>query len=191
MRKLIFSINMTLGGVADHRAGIADEELHDFFTGELGKADITLMGRKTYELMADYWPGAEHDTSLPQSMRDFARAFNSIEKIVFSRTLKSVQWNNARLAEGSLVDEVHRLKKMDGKHISVGSINLATQLTKLNLIDEYWFLIHPVVWGEGRRLFDEGLDKKVLTVVASRTFRSGVVVMHYAVKSEKESAPAS
>jgi len=182
MRKLIFAINTTIDGAGDHRAGIADEELHDFFTDELDNSGITLMGRKTYELMVDFWPAAEHDESMPQSMRRFAQRFNAIEKIIFSRTLTSVHWNNATLLNGNLVEEVMKLKQLPGKDISVGSINLASQLTTLGLIDEYWILVHPVLWGEGRRVFDEGTGKQVLELVESRTFKSGVVALHYRKK---------
>ncbi|MBE0539063.1 MAG: dihydrofolate reductase family protein [Ignavibacterium sp.] len=179
MRKLVFAINITIDGFADHTAGIADDELHDFFTDLLDTVDISLMGRKTYQLMENYWPKAYEDPKATKSIIDFADKFNAINKIVFSNTLKEVEWKNSRLASEDLLKVVSDLKNQNGKNISAGSLSIANQLFNANLIDEFWFLIHPVVLGEGIKLFD-GLDKKSqFQLIDIRKFNSGVVVLHY------------
>jgi dihydrofolate reductase len=179
MRKLVFAINITIDGFADHTAGIADDELHDFFTNILDTIDISLMGRKTYQLMENYWPKVHEDPNATKSTINFAYKFNTMNKIVFSNTLKEVKWKNCRLASESLVKVVSDLKNQNGKNISAGSLSIANQLLNANLIDEFWFLIHPVVLGKGKKLFD-GLDiKSQLQLIDIKNFDSGVVVLHY------------
>ncbi|HCY76782.1 MAG TPA: dihydrofolate reductase [Ignavibacteriales bacterium] len=179
MRKLVFAINITIDGFADHTAGIADDELHDFFTDLLDTVDISLMGRKTYQLMENYWPKAYEDPKATKSIIDFADKFNAMNKIVFSNTLTEVSWKNSRLASEDLLKVVSDLKNQNGKNISAGSLSIANQLFNANLIDEFWFLIHPVVLGEGKKLFD-GLDRKSqFELLDIKKFNSGVVVLHY------------
>ncbi|HEX9252887.1 MAG TPA: dihydrofolate reductase family protein [Ignavibacteriaceae bacterium] len=179
MRKLIFAINITIDGFADHTAGIADDELHGFFTNFLNTIDVTLMGRKTYQLMENYWPNAHKDPNATKSIIDFADKFNTMKKIIFSNTLKEVKWKNSSLASESLLKVVSDLKNQNGKNISAGSLSIANQLLNENLIDEFWFLIHPVVLGKGKKLFD-GLEmKSQLHLVDIRKLNSGVVVLHY------------
>ncbi len=177
MRKVIFSINITIDGFADHTAAIADGELHDFFTSFLKNIDVLLYGRKTYELMVDYWPVAENDLESAKYEKDFAYEINSVSKIIFSKTLTSVKWKNTKLAQRNLIEEITELKKLDGKGIAVGSLSLAAQLT--DYIDEYWFLIHPVVLGKGKRLFENFNEKLELKLIDTIKFKSGVVVLHY------------
>src|SRR5512142_1112775 len=119
MRKLIFSINITLDGFIDHTAGIADEELHDYFTGLLKIADLHLYGRKTYQLMAEYWPSAPSDPDIARSELDYANALNPMPKRVYSRTLQNVGWNTQVVNEVNASDIV-RLKQMPGKNILLG-----------------------------------------------------------------------
>ncbi len=179
MGRIFFAINITIDGFADHTAGIADDELHDFFTNYLKNIDIVLFGRKTYELMAGYWPNADKDPKSTRSMIEFANVFNQIPKIVFSKTLSKVDWNNTELNKGDLIKEARKLKEKDGKNISAGSLSIAAALTKSNLIDEYWFLIHPVILGKGVELF-EGLGVKTdLKLLDTKVFGSGVVALHY------------
>jgi dihydrofolate reductase len=179
MRKLVFAINITIDGFADHTAGIADDELHDFFTSLLDTIDVTLMGRKTYQLMENYWPKAHEDPNATNSTINFADKFNTLNKIVFSNTLTEVKWKNSRLASESLLKVVSDLKNQNGKNISAGSLSVADQLFNENLIDEFWFLIHPVVLGKGKKLFD-GLEmKSQLQLIDIKKFNSGVVVLHY------------
>lgn len=179
MRKLVFAINITIDGFADHTAGIADDELHDFFTNFLDTIDVSLMGRKTYQLMENYWPNAHQDPNATKSTIDFADKFNAMKKIVFSSTLTEVKWKNSRLASESLLKVVSDLKNQNGKNISAGSLSIAKQLFNANLIDEFWFLIHPVVLGKGKKLFD-GLDiKNQLRLIDIKKFNSGVVALQY------------
>ena len=178
-RKVIFGINITINGSADHIAMIADAELHDFFTDLLNEVDVVLYGRKTYQLMESYWPDAWNDSKSTESEKRFADIINPIKKIVFSNTLKKVDWQNSVLSEKGLVTKVSELKRQEGKPISVGSINIASQLFKENLIDEFWFAVHPVVSGKGLGLFD-GIDINTeLRFIDSKKLNSGVVVLHY------------
>jgi dihydrofolate reductase len=179
MRKLVFAINITIDGFADHTAGIADDELHDFFTNFLDTIDISLMGRKTYQLMENYWPNVYEDPNATKSTINFADKFNAMNKIVFSNTLTEVKWKNSRLAREGLLKVASDLKNQNGKNISAGSLSIANQLFNENLIDEFWFLIHPVVLGKGKKLFD-GLEmKSQLQLIDTNNFSSGVVVLHY------------
>ncbi len=179
MGKINFAINITVDGYADHTAVIADEELHDFFTNYLKIIDMVLLGRKTYEMMASYWPHAREDPKSTRSEIEFADRYNNIEKVVFSRTLKSVNWNNTTLNKRNLVDEVRKMKQDESKNISAGSLSIATQLLELNLIDEFWFLVHPVILGKGVQLFESLNVKSDLKLLDTKVFRSGVVALHY------------
>ncbi len=179
MRKVVFSINSTINGFADHTTVIADEELHDFFTGLLNEFDVSLMGRKTYQLMASYWPVAHKDPECTESMKRFADKFNAMKKIIFSNTLKNVEWQNSVLAKKDLLSTVLELKKENGKSISAGSINIAGQLFKHNLIDEFWFVIHPVIAGTGPRLFEGIINVNNLQLIDSKKFNSGAFALHY------------
>ena len=179
LRKIIFAINTTINGSVDHTVGIADDELHNFYTDLLNSVDVVLMGRKTYQLMESFWPVAHKDPGSTQSILRFADKYNSIKKIVFSETLSEVKWQNSQLADRNLQEIISKLKNQDGKNISAGSLSIALQLLKLNLIDEFWFAIHPVVVQKGPPLF-EGIDIiKKLKLVDSITLSSGVIVHHY------------
>ncbi|MCB0746818.1 MAG: dihydrofolate reductase family protein [Ignavibacteriae bacterium] len=182
MRKIIFAINTTIDGYADHTAGIVDAKLHDFFTNLLSNSDVILFGRKTYELMENFWPNAKDYPQSDKSTIDFSDKINSIKKIVFSKTLEKVDWENSELCKNNLADTIHSLKKQKGKNISIGSLSLASQLTKLELIDEYWFLVHPIIMGSGKRLFEDHNKRSSLMLIDTKTFKSGVVVAHYVKK---------
>ncbi len=179
MRKVVFSMNITLDGSADHTAAIADEELHDFFTGLLADTDTILFGRKTYDLMESYWPNASSDPRSTGSEIRFADQINSVKKLVFSRTLKNTEWHNASIAKGSLEEEVLSLKQGSGKIISVGSISLAAALSEKGLIDEYRLLIHPIIASGGIRIFDTLSSRINLKLIDMKQFGSGVTVLHY------------
>ena len=178
MRKVTFAINITIDGYCGHELGIADDELHEYFTGLLRDSDVEIFGRNTYHLMYPYW----HDVAVNQSetevINEFARTFDSIPKIVFSTTLKSVEWNNTTLLHSNLREEIMKLKQQPGKNISIGSLNIASQVARWDLIDEYHLVVHPVIAGKGPRLF-ESVENLTLKLVGSKTFRSGVVALHY------------
>lgn len=179
MRKLIFSMNVSLDGYADHTVAIADDELHEFANDLMDTVDILLFGRVTYELMESYWPNARNDPRATPSMIAFADRINAKPKIVFSRTLQAAGWAHTRLVKSHIVEEVVKLKQQPGKDLSIGGISLCQEFMRLGLVDGYWLLVQPVIIGKGRRLF-EGLGKRVdLELVDTKTFKSGVVVLHY------------
>ena len=146
MRKLIAAINMTLDGFCDHTAGIPDEEIHQHYADLLRSAGIILYGRKTFQLM-EYWQTVVKNPTGNKAMDEFAAVMDQIPKLVFSHTLKSVEWASATLAKGGLEEEVLALKRQPGRDILVGSPGLIVSLTNLNLIDEYQLCIHPVIVG--------------------------------------------
>ena len=185
MGKLIFEINVSLDGYADHTifSATADDELHEFFSDLLDETEIALFGRVTYQLMESYWPHAHEDPKATKATLKFADKFNSVSKIVFSRTLQEARWNNTRLVRENIVNEVRKLKKQSRKDISVGGISVSQEFIRLGLVDEYWIVLHPVLAGKGRRLFDGLNDRANLTLLGSKTFRSGVVALHYLNKS--------
>jgi dihydrofolate reductase len=177
--KVTFAINITVNGTADHTTVIADDELHDFYTNLLKNMDVILFGRKTYQLMEGFWPVAYKNKQSTKSMIRFADIINPINKIVFSNTLKEVKWQNSHLANGSLQKIISELKKQKNKNISAGSLSIATQLLKLNLIDEFWFVVHPIIAVNNKKLFEEFNDRKNLKFIDLKKFNSGVVGLHY------------
>ena len=179
MRKVIFAINLAINGSADHTEGIADDELHDFFTDLLNDIDMILFGRKTYQLMESFWPIVHKDSRSTQSILRFADKINSIRKLVFSNTLTEVNWENTNLVNGNISNEVLSLKKQPGKNISVGSLSIASDLTNAGLIDEYWFLVHPIFSSSNKRIFNNIKKRINLKLISTKKFNSGVVVLHY------------
>ncbi len=179
MRKIIFAINITVDGFADHTSVIADDELHKFFADYLADVGVVLLGRKTYEMMASYWPHARENPESTKSEIEFADRYNNIKKVVFSRTLKSVGWNNTTLNKRDLFDEVKKMKEQNGKSISAGSLSIASALAEKQLINEYWIVVHPVILGKGKQLFEDFHEKIKLKLLDTKTFQSGAVVLHY------------
>ncbi len=181
MRKVIFAINSTADGYCSHTDMMPEEEQFDFFIKLLRDAGLILFGRTTYQLMVPYWPDVAKDPSSSKSDLDFARAFDSIDKIVFSTTLKDVGGRNTRIVRGNVAEEVMALKQRPGRDILAGSLGIASQLSERGLIDEYHFTVHPVIAGKGPRLFDTvKLQETIrLDLVGSKTFQSGVVALHY------------
>ncbi len=183
MRNIIFAINMTLDGCCDHTKFMPDAETFDYVTRLTREADTFLYGRKTYQLMVPYWPDVAKDPA-EQTKPDyeFAQAFDAISKIiVFSKSLDSAEGNKTRIVRTNLRDEILKLKQEPGKNILTGGITIPSQIAELGLIDEYYFVVHPIVVGEGRRLF-EGInlqEKLRLKLVESKTFQSGTVALHY------------
>jgi len=183
MRKIIAAINMTLDGFCDHTAGIPDEEIHQHYTELLNEGDAILYGRITYQLM-EYWQPLVKNPSGEKTMDDFAMAIDKIPKIVFSHTLKNVEWESAKLANRTIEEEVLELKQQSGKDIFVGSRSLIMQLMKLNLIDEYQLCVHPVIAGKGLPLFENINDRTILKLIKTKTFSGGAVSLYYEPKNE-------
>jgi dihydrofolate reductase len=181
MRKVIFAINSTLDGCVDHTNQFVDEEMHEYFTQLTRENGLQVFGRKTYQLMVPYWLEVLKDPSASKSDTEFARAFESIPKVVFSRTLEGIEDKNTRIVRGGLGEEIRKLKQEPGKNILVGGVDVPTQLVELGLVDEFRFVIGPMIAGEGRRLFDGvSLPEKLrLKLVESKTFQSGGIALRY------------
>jgi dihydrofolate reductase len=181
MRKLIFAINTTLDGCVDHTKQTVDDEKLEYFTHLMRDVDLQVFGRKTYQLMVPYWPEVAKNQSNTKADIEFARAFDSINKIVFSRSLDSAEDKNTRIVRKNLRDEMLKLKQEPGKNILVGGVSLPSQLIELGLVDEYLFVVGPILAGEGRRLL-EGFslpEKLQLKLVESKPFKSGSVALRY------------
>lgn len=179
MRKLIAAMNMTLDGYCDHTAGIADDDLHQHYNELLKNAGVLLYGRITYQLMESYWPDVvKHPTGNKQT-DDFAELIDDIPKIVFSRTLKNVEWKNSELKKQVIREDILELKAQSGKNIVAGSPSLIVQLMQLDLIDEYQLCIHPVILGSGLPLFKNVSDRSILKLLKSKSFGSGAIVHYY------------
>ena len=182
MRNVIYAINISIDGCCDHTKVTVDDETFEYFTNTLMReVDLQVFGRKTYQLMVPYWPDVLKDPSATKEDREFAEAFDSVDKLVFSRTLDSVEGRNTRIVRTNLHDEIVKLKQEPGKNILVGGVDIPSQLVELGLVDEYRFMVSPVIAGEGRRLL-EGVSLREslhLKLVESKIFKSGHVALRY------------
>src|SRR5215467_4745607 len=181
MRPLRYSINITLDGCCDHRAGVADEESHRYWAEKIAQTDALLFGRVTYEMMEAAWrpsaTGVKPDWMQPW-MEPFARTIDAAKKYVVSSTLDRVDWN-AEFLRGDLGTAVQQLKREPGKGLLVGGVKLPLALAELGLIDEYEFVVQPRLVGNGPTLF-AGLSKYVdLRLVSRLELRSGAAAMRY------------
>src|ERR1700720_3851278 len=176
MRPLRYSINVTLDGCCDHRAMLADEDLHRHAVENLDQADALLFGRVTYEMMeAAFRPRAG---ARPDWMEPFARTIDAAKKYVVSSTLDRVDWN-AELVRGDLGKAVEQLKQESGKGLLVGGVKLPLALAELGLIDEYELVLQPRLVGHGPTLF-AGLSKPLdLRLVSRLELGSGAMAMRY------------
>jgi dihydrofolate reductase len=181
MRNVIYAINVTLDGCCDHTKGMADEELLEHYTRFLREVDLLVYGRKTYQLMVPYWPDIAKSHAETKAENDFADTFDSINKVVFSRSLKSAEGKNTRIVRTDLRDEILKLKQEPGKSISTGGVDIPSQLIELGLVDEYHVVVLPIVAGAGRRLLEDvNLPQKLqLKLVDSKIFKSGCVALRY------------
>ena len=181
MGLLTFTINVTLDGCVDHQAGIADDETNAFFTRLLDESGAMLWGRVTYEMMESYWPAvASGSVEAPPSNRDWAVTLEAKPKYVVSSTRKVFAWTNSHLIVGDLRPAVQKLKDGTPAGVLLGSGKLATELDRLDLIDEYKILVHPRIAGHGPTLYQGGLPNiRRLELVSTIPFRNGVVAMHY------------
>jgi dihydrofolate reductase len=182
MRRVIYSMTVSLDGfIADPSGEIdwsaPDEELHRFHNDQVRELGGYLLGRRLYEAML-YWETADENPSATDFELEFARIWQDLPRVVFSRTLEKVE-GNARLAEGGIAEEVARLKQEPGKDLGVGGAGLAGTLVELGLVDEYRLFVSPVVLGGGTPFFP-ALDERVnLELVETRTFGSRVVYLRY------------
>jgi len=178
---LTFSYNVTLDGCVDHEAGIADDETHAFFTRLLDAGGAMLWGRTTYEMMEGYWPAvARGEVEAPAAIRAWAVKLEAMPKYVVSSTRKDFPWNNSHHLEGDLREAVQKLKDATPNGVLLGSGKLATEIDRLDLIDEYRLLVHPRIAGHGPILYQSGLPRtRRLELVSTTPLRNGVVALHY------------
>jgi dihydrofolate reductase len=181
MGLLTFSLNVTLDGCVDHEEGDVDDESHAFFTRLMDERGAMLWGRVTYEMMESYWPAvARGDVEAPPAIREWAVKLEAKPKYVVSSTRTTFPWTNSRLVAGDLRAGVQRLKDETPAGVLLGSGALATELDRLDLIDEYQFLVHPRIAGHGPTLYQGGLPgTRRLELISARPLRSGAVAMHY------------
>jgi dihydrofolate reductase len=179
MRNVVFAINITLDGCCDHTKMIGDEKIHEYFTHLMRDVDLLVFGRKTYQLMVPFWPDVAKNHSMTKATNEFADTFDSINKIVFSQSLDSAE-GNTRIVRTKLQDEILKLKQEQGKNILTGGVSIPSQLIELGLVDEYHFVVHPIMAGEGRRLLEGSLmERSQLKLVESKIFQSGIVALRY------------
>lgn len=168
---------MTLDGFCDHTATIADDEIHCHYTELLRASGVILFGRITYQLM-ESWKDVLQNPTGNSATDEFAAVIDRIPKIVFSKTLKTVEWESVALAKQDVQKEIFALKQQPGKDILVGSRSLIVTAMNLHLIDEFQLCVHPVVAGGGLPLFKNS-DKTSLYLIATRTFACGAVILYY------------
>ena len=179
MGLLTFGLNVTLDGCCDHREGIADDELHDYFTRLMDESGAMLWGRVTYELMESAWPAVARDEKAPRAMREWAVKLDAKPKYVVSALRRDFPWVNTFRLEGDLQEAVRQLKQKTPGGVLVGSPTLGAALDRLELIDEYRIVVHPVLAGHGPTLF-QGLERaRRLELVSTKRLNSGVMAMHY------------
>jgi dihydrofolate reductase len=182
MRNVIYAVNLTLDGCCDHTKFNPDEDTFEYFIHLLrDEAGLLVYGRKTYQLMVPYWPDIAKSQSETKADIEFAQIFVSRKKIVFSRSLASAEDENTRIVRTNLRDEILKLKQEPGKDILVGGVDIPSQLIELGLVDEYRFVVAPIIVGEGRRLMESvSLPEKLqLKLVESKIFESGCVALRY------------
>ena len=182
MKKVICRMSVSLDGYIEGPNReidwhLLDDEVNAYVVEMLEATDVIVKGRKTYELMASFWPTAEGDDSSVKSFKDL---MNGKPKLVFSRTLKRVEWQNSRLASGTISEEVARLKQTPGDGlICVGGSDLAASLLEEGLLDELWVLVTPVLIGGGKTLMDAIKKRHPLKLLSTRAFKSGNVALTY------------
>ncbi len=183
MRKLIMQLEITLDGF-----GSGPNGEFDWFTLDteawklrneayLSQIDTVVLGRKNYQGFYGYWPPVATNPEASETDVGFSRWLDAIPKLVVSKTLTKTEWQNSRLVQGDLTQEVSRLKEESGKDILImSSTSVAQTCMAAGLIDDYWLTVHPVALGSGVPLFKERVDLKLLD---SRVFPSGQVFLHY------------
>lgn len=181
MGLLTFGLNLTLDGCVDHQEGIADDETHAFFTHLMDECGAMLWGRVTYEMMESYWPAvARGDVEAPPALREWAVKLETKPKYVASMTRTDFPWSNSHHISGDLHTSIQKLKDANPAGVLLGSGKLAKELDRLDLIDEYKFLVHPRIAGHSPTLYEGGLPTtRRLELVSAKPLSNGVVAMHY------------
>lgn len=172
-----------MDGCCDHTKVDGSEEILDYFAQLMRDVDVLVYGRKTYQLMVPFWPDvARSHSGQTRAMNDFARAFDAVNQIiVFSQSLGKAEGKNTRVLRTDLRDEILKLKQEEGKAILAGGVTLPSQLMELGLVDEYQFVVHPVLAGEGRRLLESTRlqERPKLKLTEAKSFKSGHVALRY------------
>lgn len=181
MRKLIYGINISLDGCCDHTKFGGADDIQDYFRELLETVDLVIYGRKTYELMVPFWPEMAKAQSMNEASNAFARVFANLKRVVVSGSIANVDDKQTTVIRDNLREEVLRLKQQAGKSISTGGVELPARLIEWGLIDEFHIVVHPVIVGQGRRLFTEMhlLENLGLKLVASQTLSSGCMALQY------------
>lgn len=181
MGLLTFSINVTLDGCVDHREGIADEETHPLFTQLMEESGAMLWGRTTYEMMESAWPAvARGEVEADSTMREWAVKLDAKPKYVVSSTREDFPWANSHRIAGDLREGVQNLKDETPAGVLVGSVSLAAELDRLDLVDEYRFLVQPRIVGHGPTLHESGLPStRRLALISATPLRNGPIWTHY------------
>ena len=181
MGLLIFSTNATLDGCVDHREGIADHETHAFFTRLMDECGAMLWGRVTYEMMESYWPAvARGEAEVLPTIHEWAVKLDAKPKYVVSSKRNDFPWTNSHHIAGDLRTGVQNLKDATPAGVLLGSGKLAAELDRLDLIDEYKFLVHPRIVGHGPTLYESGLPSaRHLELISAKPLSNGVIAMHY------------
>lgn len=179
MKKLIATINLTIDGYCDHTAVNPDDEVHEHYNELLRIAGTLLYGRTTYQLMESFWPTVVQTPTGNKALDDFAVLIDDVQKIVFSRTLKEVTWKNSTLKHAIDKEEILQLKREADKDLFVGSPSLIIALGNLGLIDEYQLMVHPVMAGSGKRLFQNYSERLELKLKKTKVFSGGAVCLFY------------
>lgn len=185
MRKLVLFMHLSLDGfAADPNRGLDflsyDKELEQYADELVKTVGSPVYGRITYQLMESYWPTVLKKPNANKHTLEHAQWVENVPKIVFSKTLTEVTWNNTQLIKDNIAEEVKKLKQQPGKDLVIfGSPGLATTLMNLGLIDEYKLTVHPIILGSGISVFTNNTTKSTLKLVDSKTLKSGVVTLHY------------
>lgn len=176
---LTFGLNVTLDGCIDHTQGIADEELHDYWTQLMDQSGAMLFGRNTYELMEAAWPAVARDDHAPRALREWAQKLEAKPKYVVSSSRTDFPWQQTIKVEGELRETIVALKTETRDGVLVGAPKLSATLEEWGLIDEYRIVVHPIISGRGPRLFDGLSSPRTLEHLSTRRFDSGAQAHHF------------
>lgn len=179
MGLLTFALNVTLDGCCDHRVGIVDAEMHRYWTRRMDSTGAMLFGRTTYELMESAWPQVANNPKAAPVDRTWAKKLEAKTKYVVSNKRRDFPWNNSHRLSGNLTRAITAIKKAHPRGVMVGSPKLASALHRLGLIDEYLFLVHPVVAGHGPYVFSGVKPSLTLKLMSVKRFKSGIMAIHY------------
>lgn len=188
MRKIIVFNLLSLDGYFAGTDGNidwhhVDDEFNDFAIEQTSQLGGLIFGMTTYKIFEDFWPKAVHDPKMSPEDRKIAQIIDDIWKIVFSKSLKEVTWKNSKLYHEIDPKEVKKWKEDDGKDLAIfGSGTIVQQMTNLGLIDEYRFLINPVILGKGKPMFTNPDEMLKLDLRKTRTFKNGNVLLTYVPK---------